>query len=109
MAAIASILGVLSGLPSTLAAILVRARVAFLDIVVVFISGTVPMSRLKTRVDFLASLTVSLKLASSGLSELSLGAADATDDWLTFGITELSRGGTILGRLGTAPRLTMVF
>ena len=114
MAAIASPLGVLSVLPSTCAAILVSARVAFLHIVSVFMSGTVPMSRLKTRVDFSASLTVSLKLASSGLSRLA-GAATGTwfvpaayEIWLTVLTVELSLWVFVLSCFGTALRLTML-
>ena len=72
------------------------------------------MSRLKTSVAFSASLTVSLKLASSGLSMLSpalpgaLLTPAAPMGCLTRLKAELSRGVVVLGRFGTAPKLTIL-
>ncbi len=67
--AIASGLGTEEFLFSTLAAIAVRASAAFSAMVVLFMSGLLPMVRLKHRVDLSASLMASLNfliLSSSG-------------------------------------------
>ena len=58
----ASLLGVDVCLPSFAAAIVVRARVALVAMVSLFIIGTVLMFRLKISVDFSASLTASANL-----------------------------------------------
>ena len=68
MAATDSSLGVEDSLPSVFAAMLARARVAFLEIVSWFMIGTLPMSRLKMRVDLSASFTASLNLLCSAFS-----------------------------------------
>ena len=62
IAVTASWLGVEDSLPSVLAAIAVRAKVAFLEIVSWFMMGTLPIFKLKISVDFSASLTASLNL-----------------------------------------------
>ncbi len=69
--ATASWLGMEEFLPSTLAAMEVRARVAFSCIVDLFISGLIPMFKLKQSVDRSASLIASqnfLTLVSSSVS-----------------------------------------
>ena len=63
-----SSLGVEENLPSFFAAMVVRASVAFLEMVSRFIIGTLPIFRLKTRVDLSASLTASLNLLRSASS-----------------------------------------
>ena len=68
----ASSLGVEVDLPSFCAAMAVRASVAFFEIVSRFMIGTVPILRLKIRVDFSASLTVSLKRRRSPSSFVSV-------------------------------------
>jgi hypothetical protein len=53
---------------STLAARLVRASVALLEMVSVLSSGTLPILRLRSSMDFSASFTASLNFERSGSS-----------------------------------------
>ena len=69
IAATVSALGLLAGLFSAMAAMAVRAAVALIPMVALLIKGTLPMSRLKTAVDFSALLTRSLNLCKLGVTE----------------------------------------
>ena len=62
-----SLLGLEGDLPSATAAMDVRAVVALTPIVPWLIRGTLPISRLKIRVDFSASFIRSLKFCTSGV------------------------------------------
>ena len=60
-----SVLKLLAGHPSTAAAMAVRAEVALTPMVEWLIRGTLPISKLKTTVDFSASCTISRNFCSA--------------------------------------------
>ena len=107
-------------LPSATAAIDVRAVVALTPIVPWFIRGTLPISRLKIRVNFSASLIISLKFCTSGVKRG--GRRDCGGSTDASGVPEALEGGyesdgrqgllgavLLCGRFlffGTAPRDT---
>ena len=118
--AIASALGLLAGLFSTAAAMAVRAAVALIPMVSLLISGTLPMSKLNTTVDFSASLTRSRNLCTLGVgagdkSFLSLPApvlSPAELSRLSDALTRSCRLGLLPAKseflaLGRAPRETI--
>ena len=110
-----SALGLEGGLPSTSAAMRLRASVAFMPMVDWLIMGTLPISRLNRRVDFSASLMHSRKCKiSSGRSGTRTRSA-----WTSWGFgvdcegcegfqsdREFRTAGSSLRCFGRAPRET---
>ena len=99
IAVTASRLGVKENLPSVLAAIVVSANVAFLEMVSWFIIGTLPMFRLNINVDFSASLTASLNMRRSPSSLVSFTTWCAVEMSTMVGAI-LPVAGTCILRLG---------